>query len=73
MPNNNKNAKYAKNARNAENAKNGGICIANKGLEQMHSLEQTFLWAIALQAYLYINIYGNLFIGLFITGDPADC
>ncbi len=51
---------------------NGGVYIANKSLEQICSLERTSLWAIVLQAYLYINMYGNLFVGLFVTGDPAD-
>ncbi len=52
--------------------KNGGIYIANKGLEQMYSLERTFLWAIVLQTYLYINIYKDLFVGLYITGNLAN-
>ncbi len=52
--------------------KNRSIYIANKSLKQIYNLKQTFLWAIALQAYLYINIYRNLFVGLFITKNPAN-
>ncbi len=40
--------------------KNGNICIANRNLEQIYSLKQTFLWAIALQAYLY-----TIYIGIY--------
>ncbi len=38
--------------------KNRGVRIANGSLEQMCSLERTFLWAIALQAYLYTICIG---------------
>ncbi len=51
---------------------NGGVRITNGGFEPMCGLERTFPQATVLQAYLYINIYRNLFVGLYITGDLAD-
>ncbi len=52
--------------------KNKSICIANRSFEQIRGLERTFLQAIVLQAYLYINIYRNLFIRLYIIKNPAN-
>ncbi len=38
----------------------------------IYGLERTFLWVITLRTYLYINIYKDLFVGLYVTKDLAN-